>query len=108
MTIFPVPARVPWLSIRDRLVSTPGLSEAYQDRICFTRSLVAIVTSPSSSSVRCTRAALPDRPGIVERRPEETSRLLFDHQRPGALGLAGDADQHLVLAAAAERGGIPV
>src|SRR5688572_21542161 len=104
MTIFPVPPSVPWLSMRARLVTTPGLSEPYQDRICFTRSLAAIVASPR----RRARAALPDRPGIVERPRGQTLRLLLDQQRPGALGLPGDADQHLVLAAGPERGGIPV
>src|SRR5581483_8000269 len=48
MTSLPVPARVPWLSRRARLVTTPGLSDEYQDRICRTRSVTLMVDLGSS------------------------------------------------------------
>src|SRR5580765_6633456 len=37
MTMRPVPASVPWFSMRARFVRTPGFSLAYQLRISFTR-----------------------------------------------------------------------
>src|SRR5262252_283115 len=53
MTIFPVPARVPVLSIRARFIFVPGVSDGYQDRICFTRSVRRMAVLRSSSRPGC-------------------------------------------------------
>src|SRR5215813_9163888 len=63
MTIRPVPASVPWLSMRTRLVRVPGLSEGYQDRICFTRSLKAIGGLPHLGSLQKRMARLAETAG---------------------------------------------
>src|SRR5215831_17795185 len=63
MTIRPVPASVPWLSIRTRLERVPGLSEEYQDRICFTRSLKAIGCLPHLGSLQKRMARLAETAG---------------------------------------------
>src|SRR5215470_15341784 len=81
MTIRPVPASVPWLSMRARLVRVPGLSEEYQDRICFTRSLNAIGSLPHLGSVRKTRAKIVETAGgstaRQNLRAEVLPRLVF-------------------------------
>src|SRR5262245_40645078 len=46
MTNFPVPARLPWFIRRARFALVPGLSDPYQERICFTRSVSGIGEAP--------------------------------------------------------------
>src|SRR5215813_3199144 len=115
MTIFPVPASVPVLSIRARFIFVPGSSDGYQDRICFTRSVRRIGFSGSSGSSvgpvlhalagGCHASASPRGTPVQQsgwpadrRGPDSTSVMLMllavrgrsDEARPG-LGVADPA-----------------
>src|SRR5262245_40214619 len=70
MTSFPVPARVPWLRSRTRLVNVPGFSDEYQERICFTRSVRAMGRSIGvlGFSRLIARSGPGPKPGIVPAR----------------------------------------
>src|SRR5215475_7067632 len=63
MTILPVPARVPVLSMRARFIFVPGLSDGYQDRICFTRSVRRMAVLRSSLEASNVKRVLHAPPG---------------------------------------------
>ena len=74
MTSLPVPASVPWLSRRARLVSVPGLSDAYQERICFTRSVTAMGRLPWVRFRVGARGRLARVSARPDRKPSPSSR----------------------------------
>src|SRR5262249_56464270 len=63
MTSLPVPPSVPVLSSRARFLFTPGLSDGYQDRICFTRSVRRMAVLRSSLGASNVKRVLHAPPG---------------------------------------------
>src|SRR5688572_2239463 len=64
MTNLPVPPNLPWFSNRARLVSVPGLSLRYQERISLTRSVameVILSKRYSGINIACRYAHAPHR-----------------------------------------------
>src|SRR5512143_4144405 len=83
MTSLPVPARVPVLSSRARFILVPGLSDGYQDRICFTRSVSRMGFSGAPLGASSRGAG-------VTRSAGSLSRVRWPHARLGpTVGTAG-------------------
>src|SRR5687768_15950899 len=106
MTSLPVPASVPELSSRARLVSVPGLSLPYQLRISLTRSLIPLA---SSNTIVCqtqrtrptkSRAAGSRCPGRRRRRSALAPARLLDElgHEAGPPGLVAGAEAGAVVA----------
>src|SRR4029079_10960362 len=82
MTSLPVPARAPWFKRRAMLVSVPGFSDEYHERICFTRSVTAMGHS----------VWLEVGPGIYRVGPRDPSPFLAPRRSVSAGYCAGLGD----------------
>ncbi len=66
ITSLPLPPRRPWPSRRARLVSVPGLSVAYHDRISLTRLVVTTFSSVNSGAYSTPAAPSPATPSSAK------------------------------------------
>ena len=73
----PVPASVPVFIIRNRFAFTPGVSEPYQDRICFTRSVAGIGPRYHRRRDRNHRPKLAPQPGCAGEPALHAARVAF-------------------------------